>query len=364
MVNIRLENLTKKFGETVAADNINLDIRDKEFFILVGPSGGGKSTILNIIAGLEPATSGHVYFDEECVDDVPPEKRDIAMVFQSYALYPHMNVYNNIAFGLKMHKVPKIEIEKRVKEVADMLGIGDYLKRKPYELSGGERQRVALARAIVRQPKAFLMDEPLSNLDAKLRVGMRAELIRLQKQLKTTTVYVTHDQVEAMTMADRIGVLHMGKLKQCGAPIEVYKHPDNMFVAEFIGSPPMNMLDCSMIEKNSGYYLETSSFMLEIPKGLFKAIKDKTDATEFILGIRPQEIYIYRKPEKPGSIETEIYAIEVLGSETMVDIKLGDKVMRVITSGEYTSRIGDKAWIYIDIDKIYLFDRKTEENIL
>jgi len=363
MVSIRLENLTKKFGETVAADDISLDIKDKEFFILVGPSGGGKSTILNVMAGLEPATSGHVYFDGTCVDDVPPEKRDVAMVFQSYALYPYMNVYDNISFGLKMHKVPKTDIDKRVKEAADMLKIGDYLKRKPYELSGGERQRVALARAIVRHPKAFLMDEPMSNLDAKLRVGMRAELIRLQKQLEITTVYVTHDQVEAMTMADRIGVLHKGRLKQCGSPMEIYKHPDNLFVAEFIGSPPMNLFDCSRTEQIGGC-LETSGFRLKLPKDLVKEIMNKTDATEFILGIRPQDISIHRKPQKPESIETEIYAIEPLGSETLVDLKLGENIIKVLAREEYAGRIGDKAWINIDTDKIYLFDKKTEENIL
>lgn len=363
MVNVRLENVTKKFGKIVAVDNINLDIKDREFFILLGPSGGGKSTILNIIAGLEPATSGHVYFDDDCVDDIPPEKRDIAMVFQSYALYPHMNVYNNIAFSLKMHKVSKVEIEKRVKEVADMLRISDYLKTKPHELSGGERQRVALARAIVRKPKAFLMDEPMSNLDAKLRVNMRAELIRLQKQLETTTVYVTHDQIEAMTMADRIGVLDQGRLKQVGTPMEIYRHPNNLFVAGFIGSPAMNFFDCSLMEKDGGC-LQTSGFELKLPKDLFKVIKDKTGATEFILGVRPQQISIHRKPKMPESIETEVYAIEPLGSETLIDLKIGDKIIKVVTSEEYIGRIGDKAWINIDTNKIYLFDRKTEENIL
>jgi multiple sugar transport system ATP-binding protein len=362
LVRIRIENLRKEFAKTIAVESLNLDIRDKEFFVLLGPSGSGKSTVLNCIAGLEALSGGHVYFDDECVDSLPPEKRDIAMVFQSYALYPHMNVFDNISFSLRIRNVPRVSIEKKVEETSKMLKITDLLKRKPYELSGGERQRVALARAIVRDPKVFLMDEPMSNVDAKLRVSMRAELIRLQKQLRTTTVYVTHDQVEAMTMADRVAILDKGKLQQCDPPIQIYKHPGNMFVGGFIGSPAMNFFDCSWNEKEE--YLDAASFKLKLPDNLARIVMDNASSAELSLGVRPQNLTVYEKRESPDHVKAEIYAVEPMGSETLVDLKVGDWIVRAVVSGEYMRRIGDEAWIKIDTKKIYLFDRKTEKNIL
>lgn len=255
MAEVRLRNVTKVFGKVVAVKNFTLDIKDGEFVILVGPSGCGKTTTLRSIAGLEEIDSGEIYIGDRLVNDVPPKDRDIAMVFQNYALYPHMDVYKNMSFGLRLRKVPKQEIDKIVRRTADMLGIGELLDRKPKELSGGQRQRVALGRAIVRNPKVFLFDEPLSNLDAKLRIAMRAELLDLHRRLKTTTIYVTHDQLEAMTMADRIVVMNEGVIQQVGTPQEVYDHPVNKYVAGFIGSPEMNFIPCRLVKKNGDMYL-------------------------------------------------------------------------------------------------------------
>ena len=251
MVKVTLENVTKIFGKVVAVKNFSLDIKDGEFIILVGPSGCGKTTTLRTIAGLEEVTAGEIYIGERLVNDVPPKDRDIAMVFQNYALYPHMDVYRNMSFGLRLRKVPKHEIDRIVKQTAELLGIRELLDRKPKELSGGQRQRVALGRAIVRDPKVFLFDEPLSNLDAKLRIAMRAELLALHQRLKTTTIYVTHDQLEAMTMGDRIVVMNEGVIQQVDTPQNVYDHPVNRYVAGFIGSPSMNFIDCVVARKLS-----------------------------------------------------------------------------------------------------------------
>ncbi|HDJ83484.1 MAG TPA: ABC transporter ATP-binding protein, partial [Desulfurococcaceae archaeon] len=263
MVSVRLENLTKCFGRVIAVNNLNLEIKDGEFVALLGPSGCGKTTTLLMIAGIYKPTKGYIYFDDVIVNDLPPKDRNIGMVFQSYALYPHMRVFDNIAFPLKLQKLPKEEIKKRVLETAKLLRIEDLLNRKPAQLSGGQQQRVALARALAKQPNLFLMDEPLSNLDAKLRVIMRAELKRLQKSLGITTIYVTHDQVEAMTMADRIAVLNKGELQQYSTAEELYSKPSNLFVAGFIGSPPMNFIECTLVERDNKYYLDASDFSIE-----------------------------------------------------------------------------------------------------
>ena len=253
MAQVTLRNLVKKFSEeVVAVNNVNLEIEDKEFVVLVGPSGCGKTTTLRMVAGLEEISAGEIYIGDRLVNDVPPKDRNIAMVFQNYALYPHMTVYKNMAFSLKLRRTPRDEIARRVKTAADILGIGDLLERKPKELSGGQRQRVAVGRAIVRQPEVFLFDEPLSNLDAKLRVNMRAELIKLHDRLDATMLYVTHDQVEAMTMGDRIVVMRNGFIQQVGPPMEVYNQPQNQFVAGFIGSPPMNFLEARLVSENGG----------------------------------------------------------------------------------------------------------------
>ncbi|MBC7189544.1 sn-glycerol-3-phosphate ABC transporter ATP-binding protein UgpC, partial [Candidatus Aerophobetes bacterium] len=273
MAEVRLRNVTKVFGKVVAVKNFTLDIKDGEFIILVGPSGCGKTTTLRTIAGLEEVTSGEIYIGDRLVNDVPPKNRDIAMVFQNYALYPHMNVYQNMAFGLKLRKVPKDEIDRVVKRTAELLGIRELLDRKPKELSGGQRQRVALGRAIVRNPKVFLFDEPLSNLDAKLRIAMRAELLDLHQRLKTTTIYVTHDQLEAMTMGDRIVVMNEGLIQQVDTPQNVYDHPINKYVAGFIGSPSMNFIECAIVKKNGDLYARTKGMELKIPKDKAKLVE-------------------------------------------------------------------------------------------
>src|SRR5512143_515173 len=266
MAGVVYDHVTKQFGDVTAVNDLSLDVADKEFLVLVGPSGCGKTTALRLLAGLEEISAGSIYIGDRVVNDVPPKDRDIAMVFQSYALYPHMSVYDNMAFGLKLRKTPKSEIDSRVKEAADILQIGHLLQRKPKELSGGQRQRVALGRAIVRKPQVFLMDEPLSNLDAKLRVQTRAELIKLHRNLGTTFIYVTHDQIEAMTMGTRIAVMNQGLLQQVDSPQNLYDHPANMFVAGFIGSPSMNFSDATLVKQDSKLFIDGGTFRLEVPE--------------------------------------------------------------------------------------------------
>jgi len=283
MANVTLKNVYKRFGDVVAVRDQSLEIRDKEFLVLVGPSGCGKSTTLRMIAGLEEISEGIIEIGDEVVNDVAPKDRDIAMVFQNYALYPHMDVYDNMAFGLKLRKFPKKEIERRVQEAADILGIEQLLKRKPKELSGGQRQRVALGRAIVREPKVFLMDEPLSNLDAKLRVQMRTELSKLHDRLKTTMIYVTHDQTEAMTMGDRIVVLKDGLIQQVDDPLTLYNEPNNIFVAGFIGSPAMNFMDAVIKKEGDTYYIDgDGTFKIRVPEDKENLIKDYVDKDVFL----------------------------------------------------------------------------------
>lgn len=365
MVRVTLETVTKKFDDFTAVDNIDLEIKDKEFFVLLGPSGCGKTTILNMIAGLEPITEGRIYFDDIRVDTIPPEKRDVAMVFQSYALYPHMNAFDNIAFSLKIKKVPKEKIKKRIEDTADMLGIRWLLNKKPHEMSGGERQRVALARAIVRHPKAFLLDEPLSNVDAKLRVHMRAELIRLQEKLETTLIYVTHDQVEAMTMAQRVAIMSRGKIIQVDDPLKVYQHPDDLFVAGFIGSPPMNFFDCSLAKKNGRAILDASEFSIGLPDHIADVVEKKaTDISKLILGTRPPHISLYKQRSAKESIKCEVYALEPLGDDVIVDLKIGAHIVKTLTHMGFVARIGDTVWALIDKDKMHIFDGKTRKCIV
>ncbi len=364
MVEVKLENLTKKFGKSTAVDDLNLIIKDKEFFVLLGPSGSGKSTALNMIARLEEPTSGHVYFDGEIMDRIPTEKRDIAMVFQTYALYPHLNAFDNIAFGLRNRKVSEPEIKKRVEETAAMLGVGHLLKRKPFELSGGERQRIALARAIVRKPKAFLLDEPLSNIDAKLRAEMRIELIRLHRALQITMIYVTHDQVEAMTMADKIAILDHGKLMQIDSPIKIYQEPANQFVAGFIGSPMMNFLDCELVEKDGKKILQSEILAVEVPRKFQKILKDIPNGIELILGVRPENMTVNPSAPSNEAVEGEVYALEHLGKETIADLKIGDKIVKAIVKPDSGLKLRDTAWIEIDRDELHLFDKKTGISLL
>ncbi len=364
MAKVKLKNVTKRFGDVVAVSDLSFEVEDKRFMVLLGPSGCGKTTILRCIAGLETPDKGEIYIDDVLVNDRPIKDRDVAMVFQSYALYPHMRVFDNIAFPLKVRKLPKDHVEKRVENVAELLQISDLLDRSPKQLSGGEAQRTALGRAIIREPKAFLMDEPLSNLDAKFRLHMRAELKRLQKELGITTVYVTHDQAEAMTLGDKIAILNKGALEQLDTPEEVYDHPMSMFVAGFIGSPPMNFIDCTFKEEKKTGFLDAGAFTLSLSENLKKAIKKKAKGPEIVLGFRPEDVTIHKKRPRAESITAEIYVTEPLGAEVIVDLKVGDQLVKVRISPGLKLKMGEKVYITLDKDKIHIFDRKTEKTII
>ncbi|MBO8174098.1 MAG: ABC transporter ATP-binding protein [Thermococcus sp.] len=374
MAEVKLINVWKKFGEVVAVQDMNLHIKDGEFMILLGPSGCGKTTTLRMIAGLEEPTKGQIYVGDKLVADpekgvfVPPKDRDIAMVFQSYALYPHMTVYDNIAFPLKLRKVPKQEIDKRVREVAEMLGLTELLKRKPRELSGGQRQRVALGRAIVRKPQVFLMDEPLSNLDAKLRVKMRAELKKLQRQLGVTTIYVTHDQVEAMTMGDRIAVINQGVLQQVGTPDEVYNKPANVFVGGFIGSPAMNFLDASIVEDERGVWVDFGEFRLKLLEDQAEVLRELNYiGKEVIFGIRPEDLYdaMFAQVKIPGEnmVRAVVDIVENLGSERIVHLRVGNITFVGAFHAESMVKEGQEVDVVFDMKKVHIFDKKTEKAI-
>ena len=366
MATVRLKEVSKVFGKVMAVKTFSLDIGDGEFIILVGPSGCGKTTTLRSIAGLEEVTSGEIYIGERLVNDVPPKNRDIAMVFQNYALYPHMNVYRNMSFGLRLRKVPKDEIDKTVKRTAELLGIRELLDRKPKELSGGQRQRVALGRAIVRDPKVFLFDEPLSNLDAKLRIAMRAELLDLHARLKTTTIYVTHDQLEAMTMGDRIVVMNEGLIQQVDPPEQVYNHPVNKYVAGFIGSPSMNFLDCSLVKKNGNVYVTGKSFSLRMPPESIKKI-EKYIGKEVVFGIRP-ELLDCTQTVKDFAPETtfkaSVWVIEPLGSEKLCHMKSEDNAMVSRLDPKVILKAGDTAEFCVNMEGVHIFDPETEETVL
>lgn len=364
MAKVTIKNLVKRFGEVVAVNDVSLEVKDKDLAVLLGPSGCGKTTTLRCIAGLETVDEGEIYIGGVQVNDLPPKDRDVAMVFQSYALYPHMSVFDNIAFPLKQRKVPKNEIEKRVRDTADLLEMTNLLERKPRQLSGGEAQRTALGRAIVRNPSVFLMDEPLSNLDAKLRVHMRAELKRLQKELGVTTIYVTHDQVEAMTMGDKIAVMNVGQLQQLSSPAEIFGHPASMFVAGFIGTPPMDFLDCTFTEKNGTYFLDAGAFTLPIPSDTGKIIKEKATSPELTLGVRSEDVYLGKKRTPQNFVEVEVYVTEPLGSEVIVDLKVGDKIVKAKSAPDFAVSIGEKVWMGFNEKKIHVFDKKTEKAII
>ncbi|TFG65067.1 MAG: sn-glycerol-3-phosphate ABC transporter ATP-binding protein UgpC [Spirochaetales bacterium] len=363
MATVEMRNLSKTFdGGVKAVDNVNINVNDKEFVVLVGPSGCGKTTTLRMVAGLEDITSGELYIDGKLMNDVPPKDRDIAMVFQNYALYPHMSVYDNMAFGLKIRRFPKAEIESRVREAAKILDIEGLLDRKPKALSGGQRQRVAVGRAIVRHPKVFLFDEPLSNLDAKLRVQMRAEISALHNRLNATMIYVTHDQVEAMTMADKIVVMKGGLIQQIGNPLKLYNNPVNRFVAGFIGSPPMNFLAVTILEKNGSVFMNEGDFEIEIParyKEKLKAFSGK----EITFGIRPEDLLFVEK-EIPGTtIPTEVSVIEPLGAEIHLYVNTKKHSIIAKVSPEHQLKIGDKICFRPNMDKIKFFDLETERSL-
>jgi multiple sugar transport system ATP-binding protein len=363
MGEVELQHVSKTFGTVQAVKDVSLRIADKEFLTLLGPSGCGKTTILRMISGLETPTSGEILIAGKKVNDLSPRDRDIAMVFQSYALYPHMSVYDNLAFPLKIKKKPKDEISKRVKETATLLGIDKYLKRKPKELSGGEQQRVALGRAIVRNPQVFLMDEPLSNLDAKLRVHMRAELIRLQKELATTLIYVTHDQLEAMTMSDRIAIIDAGKLVQLDKPQGIYMKPANLFVAGFVGSPAMNFFDCSLVTKDRLAILDAGAFTYELDPELSRLATKEATSGEVVLGVRPADIAI-RLEKRQNGIPAEVYVVEPLGDQLLIDFRLGAGVYKAFGPADLRAGIGDRVFIEFNREKIHIFDKKTEKAII
>ena len=366
MAGIRLVKVTKTFpGNVTVIPELDLEIKDREFVILVGPSGCGKSTTLRMIAGLESVSSGELYIGDKKVNDVAPKDRDIAMVFQSYALYPHMSVYNNLAFGLKLRGTPKDEIDKKVREAAKMLDIEKYLDRKPRALSGGQRQRVALGRAMVRSPQVFLLDEPLSNLDAKLRGEMRTSISKLHKSLGVTFVYVTHDQVEAMTMADRIVVMKDGVIQQYDTPKNLYHYPINTFVAGFIGSPRMTLFDAHAVRQKNKIMLKADNYSFELPAKLcekMSALEDKT----VTVGIRPEDIHaeeFFLGLENTLKIDAEIEMAEMMGAELYVYFELSGSRMISRVPSRMTVNAGDKLPLAFDLNKIHIFDKETGKSI-
>lgn len=362
MGKLLFKNIKKIYpGNVLAVDNFNLEINDEEFIVLVGPSGCGKSTVLRMVAGLEDITGGDLFIDEKKVNDVLPKDRDIAMVFQNYALYPHMTVYENMAIGLKLRKIPKKEIDEKIKSVAKLIKIEELLDRKPRALSGGQQQRVALGRAIVRNSNVFLMDEPLSNLDAKLRVQMRTEIIKLHKQLATTFIYVTHDQTEAMTMGTRIVVMKDGIIQQVASPMEIYENPSNMFVASFIGTPQMNFIDINISSDKENHYIKFGSEELKLRVSDFltnTGLKEK----EMILGFRPEHIHI--EPITNGvELVGQIDLVEHMGAETHIHVYIGDEKIIVKVPYDVNTNSGEKIKIYLDEEKLYLFDKDSHKLI-
>ncbi len=360
MAMVALDRVSKVYGsaagDVLAVNDVSVDIADREFIVLVGPSGCGKSTTLRMVAGLEEVTSGTIRIGERVVNNVAPKDRDVAMVFQNYALYPHMTVYKNMAFGLRMRKVPKNEIRRRVDEAAELLGIGHLLDRKPKELSGGERQRVAVGRAIVREPQAFLFDEPLSNLDARLRIQMRAEIKKLHRRLQTTVIYVTHDQEEAMTLGDRIVVMRAGAVHQCDAPLEVYDHPRDRFVASFVGTPPMNFFEGRVQARDGAVDFDTGSGVVRLPSTLGDRLAEHRDQP-FVLGVRPEALS-FTGGDSPGSaLRMRVAVVETLGSERDVHLQTPNGVQVVArVSSRVAVAEGDDVDVFLDVSRMHVFE--------
>jgi multiple sugar transport system ATP-binding protein len=364
MAEVVLKGITKRFGSVVAVDNVNLKVEDKELLVLVGPSGCGKTTVLRIVAGLEQLTDGEVYVGDRLVNDMAPKDRDIAMVFQNYALYPHMTVYDNMAFGLKLRKFSKEDIERRVKDAAGILEIAPLLSRKPKELSGGQRQRVAVGRAIVRHPLVFLFDEPLSNLDARLRVQMRAEIVKLHAKLGVTMIYVTHDQIEAMTMGQRIVVMKGGVVRQVDEPLEVYRSPADVFVAGFIGTPSMNLVEGKIEETDGVLLFRSPSVSVTLPTQLH-FVKEVCAHGEVVLGARPEDIAMEPHADT-GSIELargSVELVEALGSEAVVHVAAGKTALVFRTSSEAVPARGEAVTLFVPASRIHLFDSRSEARL-
>jgi len=363
MGQVVLKGINKFYDSVHAVKNVNLQIRDKEFVVFVGPSGCGKTTTLRMIAGLEAISSGDISIDGNVVNQLAPMDRDIAMVFQNYALYPHMNVYDNMAFGLKMRKFVRGEIDQRVREAADILGIGELLRRKPRQLSGGQRQRVALGRAIVRHPRVFLFDEPLSNLDAKLRVQMRVELKKLHLRLGTTAIYVTHDQVEAMTLGDRVVVMKDGVVQQVGEPLELYHQPANKFVAGFLGSPAMNFARVTLTETNGSVVAENSGLRITLPNEAAQRLRGHV-GRKVTLGVRPEDLTVADTADlHHPCFDAVIEVVEQLGSEILLDMKVGENAMVACVDPAVRVRVRDKLRIAMRPSRIHVFDAETEAAI-
>jgi len=365
MSSVTYQNVFKQFGDLMIIKDFSIAVEDKEFLVLVGPSGCGKTTALRLLAGLEEITDGQIMIGDRVVNDIAPKDRDIAMVFQSYALYPHLSVYDNMAFGLKLRKTPKEEIKRRVGDAAEILGITELLQRKPRQLSGGQRQRVAVGRAIVREPKVFLFDEPLSNLDAKLRVQMRAEISKLHQRLQTTFIYVTHDQTEAMTMATRIAVINKGKLQQLDTPQNLYDYPNNLFVAGFIGSPAMNFFPAKLIKDGAKIIIDTGDFKVQIPAGQAEPYKNM-EGKNVIFGIRPENIH---DPEFASqnihgeSVTSKVDVTELMGNETLLYLVSGKNTFVGRVDPRSKLRVGDTTQVVFDMDKFHIFDASTEDAV-
>jgi multiple sugar transport system ATP-binding protein len=356
MAGVRFDNVAKRYGPVSVIEGMNLDIQDREFMVLVGPSGCGKSTALRMIAGLEEISDGKVFIGDRVVNDLQPKDRDVAMVFQSYALYPHMTVRENIEFGLKIRKMPKPEMDRRVADASETLGISTLLDRKPKQLSGGQRQRVAVARAIVRNPSVFLFDEPLSNLDAKLRVQTRAEITKLQNRLQTTSVYVTHDQIEAMTMGHRLAVMNAGKIQQVGTPLEVYDRPQTVFVAQFIGTPPMNFFDATI----DGNRLQAETFSLPLPGG-----RRTTDGQRVKAGIRPENILASHESGRGATarVQALVDIVEPIGHQAIVHSRVGPDLLVAAFDSHNMPRVGETIELVVEVDALHLFDAGTESRL-
>lgn len=368
MASIRLENLCKTYsgGLPPAVDSLSLDIQDKEFVVLVGPSGCGKTTTLRMVAGLESITSGNVWIDNKLVNDVPPKDRDIAMVFQNYALYPHMTVFENMAFGLKLRGYPHLEIQRRVNEAAEILNIRQYLERRPRQLSGGERQRVALGRAIVRKPKVFLFDEPLSNLDAKMRVTMRSEIHKLRMRLQATVIYVTHDQTEAMTMGDRIVVMKAGVVQQVAPPMKVYDKPANKFVASLIGTPPINFINGTIVKKDKKLYFDEGRFRVRLVDEMNAAIAPYA-GEDVVCGIRSEDIYdkLYvAASSAENTVRVTCEVVEPLGAEVFLYLNSGKSSFMARVGAHHRPEINKDMEVVFDMSKVHFFDPKTEATII
>jgi multiple sugar transport system ATP-binding protein len=364
MASVIFEHVTKKFGDMVAVDDLDIKVDDKEFLVLVGPSGCGKTTALRCLAGLEETSNGRIMIADRVVNDVAPKDRDIAMVFQSYALYPHLSVFDNMAFGLKLRKVPKDEIRRRVEKAAGTLGITELLDRKPRQLSGGQRQRVAVGRAIVREPKVFLFDEPLSNLDAKLRVQMRAEISKIHNQLQTTFIYVTHDQMEAMTMATRIAVINKGKLQQLDTPQNLYNHPTNLFVAGFIGSPAMNFFPAT-IRRDGGLVADAGEFRVPLPAARARSFEPYQDK-RVVFGIRPEDIHDleFVPPNiQSARVSAKVDVTELMGNEILLYLVTGKNTFVARVDPRSNMRVGDKAEVAFNMEKFHVFDAASEQAI-